>query len=74
MRSITRLFSAFGTLADSLIALASVVNATTGRLQHTIAAEDASHVIEHQTAGEKGFSPDPDPAPTGKRGKGKGAA
>jgi hypothetical protein len=73
MRSITRLFSAFGTLADSLLALASVVNATTGRLQQSLAVEDASHVIEHQAAGGHPCPPDPDPAPTGKRGKGKGA-
>jgi hypothetical protein len=42
MRSITRLFGAFGTLADSLLALASVVNTAKDKLRLQLA-------VEHET-------------------------
>jgi hypothetical protein len=50
MRSITRLLSAFGTLADSVLALAGVVDIATGKLRQQLAVE-AVEVIEHQPAG-----------------------
>jgi hypothetical protein len=50
MRSISRLFSAFGTLADSLLALAGVVNIATDKLRQQLAVE-AIEVLEHQPAG-----------------------
>lgn len=39
MRSITRLFGAFGTLADSLLSLAAVVNTTTDKLRLQLTQE-----------------------------------
>jgi hypothetical protein len=50
MRSISRLLSAFSTLADSLLALAGVVNIATDKLRQQFAVE-AVEVIEHQPAG-----------------------
>jgi hypothetical protein len=47
MRSISRLLGAFGTLADSLLSLASVVEVATGKLRQQLAAEEV-HVIEHR--------------------------
>jgi hypothetical protein len=55
MRSISRLLSAFATLADSLLALASVVDGATGRLRQQLALE-GPEVIEHQPAGVEGPS------------------
>jgi hypothetical protein len=67
MRSITRLLSAFGALADSLLALASVVDGATGRLRQQLAVE-AVEVIEHQPAGVEGPSDAAEPA-SAKRGR-----
>lgn len=50
MRSITRLFGAFGTLADSLLSLASVVDAATAKLRLQLAGETESAALTH--AGE----------------------
>jgi hypothetical protein len=50
MRSITRLFAALGTLADSLLALAGVVDIATGKLRQQLAVETVE-VLEHQPAG-----------------------
>lgn len=54
MRSLARLFGAFGTLADSVLALASVLNNVTDRLRLQLSAEvdppalpSAGEVIEH---------------------------
>lgn len=53
MKSIARLFSAFGTLADSLLALAGVIDVATGRIRMQLAHEDTlPDVIEHQPAAE----------------------
>jgi hypothetical protein len=58
MRSITRLFSALGTLADSLLALAGVVNIATDKLRHQLAIE-AVEVIEHQPASDEASTAHP---------------
>ena len=47
MRSITRLFSAVGTLADSLLSLASVVNTATDKLRLTLAGEVDPLALPH---------------------------
>jgi len=41
MRSITRLFGAFGTLADSVLALAGVIDVAAGRLRLQLADDSA---------------------------------
>jgi hypothetical protein len=61
MRSISRLLSAFGTLADSLLALAGVVNITTDKLRQQLAVE-AVEVIEHHPADVEGPSEAAEPA------------
>jgi len=53
MRSTTKLFSAFATLADSLLALAGVVDVATGKLRQQLAL-DALEVIEHHPSPEEG--------------------
>jgi hypothetical protein len=68
MRSISKLFAAFGTLADSLLALASVVDGATGRLRQQLAVE-AVEVIEHQPANVEGPSEPAEPASSAKRGR-----
>jgi len=51
MRSISRLFSAFGTLADSVLSLASVIDGASDRLRHQLALDgDAAPILEHQPA------------------------
>jgi hypothetical protein len=67
MRSITRLFGAFGTLADSVLAVAGVIDIATGKLRQQLAVE-AVEVIEHQPAGVEGPSDAAEPAST-KRGR-----
>lgn len=55
MRSIARLFSAFSTLADSVLSLASVLDAGTARLRQQLALDGEAAppaVLEHQPAGE----------------------
>ena len=47
MRSITRLFGAFGTLADSLLSLASIIDAATSKLRLQIAAETEPAALAH---------------------------
>ncbi len=49
MRSISRLFGAVGTLADSLLALASVLDVATGKLRQQLVL-DGVEVIEHNPA------------------------
>jgi hypothetical protein len=69
MRSIGRLFAAFGTLADSLLALASTVDIAMGRLRQQLAVE-AVEVLEHQPAGEASPADPSAPEPaTAKRGR-----
>jgi hypothetical protein len=46
MRSISRLFTAFSTLADSLLALAGVVDLATGKLRQQLA--DETRLLEYQ--------------------------
>ncbi len=67
MRSISRLFSAFATLADSLLELAGVVHLATDKLRQQLAVE-AVEVIEHQPAVVEGPSDAAEPAST-KRGR-----
>jgi hypothetical protein len=74
MNAIRSVFAAFTNLAASINALASVIDATTGRLRHTLTLEDAGHVIEHSPATVSPGTVDADSTPTTKRGKGKGAA
>lgn len=64
MRSISRLFSAFATLADSLLELAGVVHLATDKLRQQLAVE----VIEYQPAVVEGPSDAAEPAST-KRGR-----
>lgn len=47
MRSITRLFSAFGTLADSLLSLASVVDTATAKLRLQLAEQTEPPALIH---------------------------
>src|SRR5262249_53269590 len=47
MRSITRLFSAFGTLADSILTLANVVDTATAKLRLQIANESETPTLPH---------------------------
>ena len=47
MRSISRLFGAFGTLADSLLSLASVVNTATDKLRVQLANETDIPALPH---------------------------
>lgn len=49
MRSITRLFGAFGTLADSILSLAGVVDVAAGRLRQQLAQETEARVLLEQT-------------------------
>jgi len=52
MRSIARLFSAFGTLAESILSLSGVLDAATGRLRQQLALDEAAAtVLDHQPAG-----------------------
>jgi hypothetical protein len=67
MRSIGKLFSAFATLADSILALASVVDGATGRLRQQLAL-DGPEVLEHQPAGVEA-SPEPTEPATSKRSR-----
>ncbi|HTU23105.1 MAG TPA: hypothetical protein VMG10_34030 [Gemmataceae bacterium] len=71
MRSISRLFSAFGTLADSVLSLASVIDGATARLRLQIAAETEPAVIEHRPQGDDVGSTDPLPSSnsTARRGR-----
>jgi hypothetical protein len=48
MRSIGKLFTAFATLADSVLSLAGVIDVATVRLRQQLALDEAGHVIEHQ--------------------------
>jgi hypothetical protein len=51
MRSIARLFAAFGTLADSVLSLAGVIDAAAGRLRQQLdgdAAPIAEAVLDHR--------------------------
>lgn len=50
MRSLARLFGAVGTLADSVLALAVVLDAATARLrqQLSLGGETSPQTIEHQ--------------------------
>lgn len=47
MRSITRLFGAVGALADSVLALAHVVDAIAGRLRQAVALETDPPALGH---------------------------
>jgi hypothetical protein len=49
MRSISRLLTALGTLADSLLSLASVVDTAAAKLRQQLAIEEV-HVIENRPA------------------------
>lgn len=53
MRSLTRLFNALATLADSVLSLACVLDGASNRLRHQLAeGSDAAPILEHQPAGE----------------------
>jgi len=75
MRSIGRLFGAFGTLADSLLALASVVDVAAARLRLQLADESAprlahdSPTAEIVDSGANGVVEAEQPAPSTKRGR-----
>jgi hypothetical protein len=45
VRSFGRLFSAFGTPADSLLSLASVADIATGKLRQQLASEDVLVIV-----------------------------
>jgi hypothetical protein len=47
MRSIIRLFGAFGTLADCILALASVINVATDKLRLQLASESEKPALPH---------------------------
>jgi hypothetical protein len=47
MRSISRLFGAFGTLADSLLSLSAVVNTATDKLRLQLASESEPLALDH---------------------------
>jgi hypothetical protein len=48
MRSIGKLFTAFVTLADSLLALAGLVDIATDKLRQQLTTETGTHIIEHE--------------------------
>jgi hypothetical protein len=74
MRSITRMFSAFGTLADCVLALAGVVDVVTGRLRQQFALDEAlPTVLEHQPAGGENAALDGSSNGTAKSRKRAGA-
>lgn len=50
MRSIGKLFSAFGTLADSVLALAGVMDTATARLRMQLAQEIDPPALDHSEA------------------------
>lgn len=71
MRSIARLFGAFGTLADSVLSLASVLDVATARLRLTLAAE-VPEQLTHGSSETEISQPDangaiPEPSPSTKR-------
>ena len=47
MRSASKLFAALGTLADSILALASVVDVATGQLRQQLALDEAPPALPH---------------------------
>jgi hypothetical protein len=47
MRSITRLFSAFGTLADSVLALASVIDTAAAKIRLQLGSETEPPALMH---------------------------
>jgi hypothetical protein len=47
MRSITRLFSAFGTLADSILSLASLIDTASAKLRLQLANETEPPALMH---------------------------
>lgn len=59
MRSVTRLFAAFGTLADAVLALASVVDTVSAKLRLQLAHENdlpalgspSAEIVEHERNG-----------------------
>lgn len=58
MRSIGKLFTAFATLADSVLSLASVVDAATAKLRQQLALEyDPPQVLDHQPANDAEEAP-----------------
>ena len=59
MRSITRLFGAFGTLADSLLSLSGVIDAATAKLRLQLATETDPAALAH--AGEVLDHAEPEP-------------
>ncbi len=58
MRSITRLFTAVGALAESLLALASVLDVATGKLRQQLVL-DGVEVIDHHPGVEGGADEPP---------------
>ena len=68
MRSISRLFSAVGTLADSLLALAGVIDTATARLRLQLAGETEPHILEHAPQGDDSGDSGP-PTANGRRRK-----
>lgn len=64
MRSLTRLFSAFGTLADSLLALTGVLDGATNQLRQQLAVHrEPVPILEH----EPNHEPAPEPEVNGTR-------
>lgn len=60
MRSLTKLFGAVGSLADSILALASIVDVATGRLRQNLALDDAeapalphADIIDNEPTGRR---------------------
>lgn len=69
MRSIGRLFGAFGTLAESILSLSAVVDVATGRLRQALAFDEVPTVLDHQPAGGENVPLDGSSNGTAKRGK-----
>lgn len=75
MKSITRLFAAFGTLADSVLSLASVVDTVSAKLRLQLAHETevpalGSPGVEIVDSGANGAT-ETEPPATRRNGKGK---
>ncbi|HTU18983.1 MAG TPA: hypothetical protein VMG10_13060 [Gemmataceae bacterium] len=80
MRSITRLFGVFGTLADSLLSLSGVIDAATAKLRLQLASETEPAALplgevidgttaEREYAVEAESSPSPSASTKGRKTK-----
>lgn len=68
MRSIGKLFTAFGTLADSLLSLASVVDVATAKLRIQLASETEPTALPHANEVIDNAEAEPSPSASTKRG------